>query len=83
MSNKRLREGPLSTFHKIYLQRPLPVIAIPAILRFMLTMKRIREILSQNGLAPHEVDDIARYCETVQCEITEEDVKALANIKDR
>ena len=44
----------------------------------MLTMNRIREILAQHGLKPHEVDDIARYCETVQCEITEDEVQALA-----
>lgn len=48
----------------------------------MITMKRIREILAQHGLKPHEVDDIARYCETVQCEITEDEVHFLALFSD-
>lgn len=45
----------------------------------MLTRKRIREILEEQGLTPNQIDDVAAYCDTVQTELTEVDVIGLAN----
>lgn len=45
----------------------------------MLTRKRIREILEEQGLTPNQIDDVAAYCDTVQTELTEADVIGLAN----
>ena len=45
----------------------------------MLTRKRIREILEEQGLTPNQIDDVAAYCDIVQTELTEADVIGLAN----
>lgn len=44
----------------------------------MLTRKRIREILEEQGLTPNQIDDVAAYCDTVQTELTEQDVQDIA-----
>lgn len=44
----------------------------------MLTRKRIRDILQNHGLTKHQMDAIAAYCDSVQTELTEEDVQAMA-----
>ena len=64
---------------EIYLQLPLPDFAIPAILQCMITRKRIRELLSEHGLTPDQLDAIAAYCDSVQIELTEQDVHDIAN----
>lgn len=44
----------------------------------MLTMQRIREILVECGLTASEIDDVSAYCDTVQTELTEQDVRDIA-----
>lgn len=44
----------------------------------MLTNLRIREILKEQGLTPNQIDDVAAYCDTVQPELTEQDVHDIA-----
>ena len=66
-------------YPKIYLATPLPDFAIPAILRCMITRMRIREILSEHDLTAEQLDAIAAYCDSVQTELTEQDVHDLAN----
>ena len=46
----------------------------------MLTRKRIREILQEYGLTVSQLSDIAAYFDTVQTELTEQDVRDLAEI---
>ena len=45
----------------------------------MLTRKRIRELLREHALTKQQLDDIAAYCDTVQTELTEQDVHDIAN----
>lgn len=44
----------------------------------MLTRQRIREILEEQGLTPNQFDDVAAYFDTVQTELTEQDVRDIA-----
>lgn len=44
----------------------------------MLTMQRIREILSECGLTAIELDDAAAYFYSCQLELTEQDVREIA-----
>lgn len=44
----------------------------------MLTRKRIREILEEQGLTPNQIDDVAAYCANVQTELTEQYVHDIA-----
>lgn len=44
----------------------------------MLTMQRIREILAECGLTATQLDDVAAYFYTVQLELTEQDVREIA-----
>lgn len=44
----------------------------------MLTMQRIREILAECGLAGSQLDDAAAYFYSVQLELTEQDVREIA-----
>ena len=44
----------------------------------MLTMQRIREILSECGLAGSSLDDAAAYFYSCQLELTEQDVRDIA-----
>jgi len=45
----------------------------------MITRQRIRELLSEHGLTVDQLDAIAAYCDSVQTELTEQDVHDLAN----
>lgn len=65
-------------YEEFYLPIPLPDLAIPAILRLMVTRKRIREILAKHDLTHDQLDAIAAYCDTVQDELTEAQVHELA-----
>ena len=65
-------------YTEIYLLRPLPDFAIPAILRCMITRKRIREILADHALTKQQMDAIAAYCDSVQTELTEAQVHKIA-----
>lgn len=49
----------------------------------MLTMQRIREILSECGLAGSRLDDTAAYFYSCQLELTEQDVREIAEIIKR
>lgn len=44
----------------------------------MLTMQRIREILAECGLAGSQLDDAAAYFYSCQIELTEQDVREIA-----
>lgn len=45
----------------------------------MITRQRIRELLLEHGLTHDQLDAIAAYCDTVQDELTEQDVHDIAN----
>lgn len=46
----------------------------------MLTRQRIREILQEYGLTVSQLSDVAAYFDTVQTELTEQDVREIAEI---
>lgn len=46
----------------------------------MLTRQRIREILREYGLTVNQLSDVAAYFDTVQTELTEQDVRDFADI---
>lgn len=46
----------------------------------MLTRQRIREILQEYGLSVSQLSDVAAYFDTVQTELTEQDVRDFAEI---
>ena len=46
----------------------------------MLTRQRIREILQEYGLTVSQLSDVAAYFDTVQTELTEQDVRDFAAI---
>ena len=45
----------------------------------MLTMQRIREILAERGLTGSQLDDAAAYFYSCQLELTEQDVREIAD----
>ena len=49
----------------------------------MLTRQRIREILQEYGLSVSQLSDVAAYFDTVQTELTEQDVRDFAEIIKR
>ena len=46
----------------------------------MLTRQRIREILQEYGLTINQLSDVAAYFDTVQTELTEQDVRDFAEL---
>lgn len=46
----------------------------------MLTRQRIREILQEYGLTVSQLSDVAAYFDTVQTELTEQDVRDFAEL---
>ena len=46
----------------------------------MLTRQRIREILQEYGLSVNQLSDVAAYFDTVQTELTEQDVRDFAEL---
>lgn len=44
----------------------------------MLTRQRIREILQEYGFTVSQLSDVAAYFDTVQTELTEQDVREIA-----
>lgn len=46
----------------------------------MITRQRIREILHEYGLSVSQLSDVAAYFDTVQTELTEQDVRDLAEL---
>ena len=46
----------------------------------MITRQRIREILQEYGLTVNQLSDVAAYFDTVQTELTEQDVRDFAEL---